>query len=123
MTIPAGNVRSAITGHRARLHDKVLQDLVEGGAHVDVAVGERRAVMQDIGFCGVPSRFLNALVELLTFPSSENFRLAGSQPGLHRKIRLGKVQCVLIIAHRKLEPLAAPLETVKPAARLKGWQW
>ena len=42
-----GTIRRAKAGHRFRFHDQVLQDLVQRRAHVHVAVGERRAIVQD----------------------------------------------------------------------------
>ena len=42
-----GHVRRVEARHRPRPHDEVLEDLVEGGAEVDVAVGVGRAVVQD----------------------------------------------------------------------------
>src|SRR5690349_13556964 len=47
VAVPAGNVRRAITRHGLGFHHQVLEDLVQRRAHVDVAVGERRAVVKD----------------------------------------------------------------------------
>ena len=81
-----------------------------------VAVGEWRPVVKNLCSRRLLPRFLDAFVELLTLPSGENFRLSGRQPRFHWKLRLGKVQCVLVAAHREQQPLAAPLTMVKPAA-------
>ena len=116
MTIPSRNVRSPIASHGARFHNEVLQDLVERSAHMHIAVGEWRPIVKNICSRRVLPRFLNAFVELQTFPSGENFRLSDRQPRFHRKLRFGKVQCVLITAHREQQSLAAPLTVVKPAA-------
>ena len=48
MAIPAGDVGRVEAGHGFGLDDEVLEDLVEGGAQVDVAVGVGRAVVQDV---------------------------------------------------------------------------
>ena len=48
VTIPARDVRRVEAGHVVRLDDEVLEDLVERGADVDLAVGVRRAVMQQV---------------------------------------------------------------------------
>ena len=48
MAVPAGDERSAKSGHRLVFDDDVLQYLIERVAEVDVAVGVRRAVMEDI---------------------------------------------------------------------------
>ena len=43
--VPAGHIGSAPAGHVAVLDDHILEDLVQGGADVDVAVGVGRAVV------------------------------------------------------------------------------
>ena len=45
VAVPAGHVRAVAAGHLPGLDDDVLEDLVEGVAQMDVAVGVRRAVM------------------------------------------------------------------------------
>ena len=50
VAIPARHVGRAKAGHRFRFHDEILEDLVQRRAHVDVAVRERRAVVQDEQF-------------------------------------------------------------------------
>src|SRR4029453_18188264 len=99
MAIPSWNVRSPVASHCARLHNEVFQDLVQGSAHMHVAVGEWRPVVKNICSRPLLPRFLDAFVELLTLPSGENFRLSGRQPRFHWKLRLGKVQSVLVTAH------------------------
>ncbi len=47
VAIPARHVGRAKAGHGFRFHDEILQDLVERGAHVDVAVGKGRTVVED----------------------------------------------------------------------------
>ena len=46
VTVPSGDVRRVETRHTARLDDEVLQNLVECGADVDLAVGVGRAIVQ-----------------------------------------------------------------------------
>ena len=46
VAVPARHIRRAETGHRFRFHDQILEDLVQRRAHVDVAIGEGRAVVQ-----------------------------------------------------------------------------
>ena len=50
MAIPPGDIAAVETGHIRGLDDDVLEDLVQGGPDVDVSVGVRRAVVEDI-FC------------------------------------------------------------------------
>ena len=47
VAVPAGNVRRASAEHGLRFHDDVFENFVERRAHVDVAVGEGRAVVQN----------------------------------------------------------------------------
>ena len=47
VAVPTGHVRREIAALGMGLHDEVLEDLVEGVADVDGAVGVRGAVMQD----------------------------------------------------------------------------
>ena len=46
VTVPARNVRRAVAAQRFVLDDDVFENLVQRGADVDVAVGERRAIVQ-----------------------------------------------------------------------------
>ncbi len=48
VAIPTGDVGGVETGHGFRLDDEIFEDLIEGGAEVDVAVGVGRAVVQNI---------------------------------------------------------------------------
>src|SRR5262249_39501388 len=96
MTIPARDVRRAFTQHRLRFHNEILEDFVERGSHVDIAVGEGRAVMQNEQL-SARSRFLNLLVKARLLPSHEHFRLVRGETRFHRKIRARQVQCVFVI--------------------------
>ena len=46
VAVPAGDIGRVEPGHLPRTHHKVLQDLVQRGADMDVAIGIGRAVMQ-----------------------------------------------------------------------------
>jgi hypothetical protein len=46
VTIPSRHVGCIKAGHASRLDDKVLQDLVEGRANVDFAIGVRRPIVK-----------------------------------------------------------------------------
>ncbi len=50
MAIPARDVQTVKTLQGLVTHDDVFEDLVQGMADVDVAVGVRRPVVQDKGF-------------------------------------------------------------------------
>ena len=100
VAVPAGNIRRPESGHRFRFHDQVLEDLVERGPHVDVAVGEGRAVMQDEKL-GLGAGSLDLVVEPSFLPGAQDLGLAGRETGLHRKIRFRQVEGLLVIlAHR-----------------------
>ena len=47
VAVPARHVRRAFAQHGLRFHDEIFEDFVERGAHVDVAVGEWRTIVQD----------------------------------------------------------------------------
>ena len=98
VAVPARNVDGVVPQHGARLHDEVLQDLVECRPHVDIAVGIGRTVVEDpqgtIGR-GLP----NAAVDVHLVPAREHVGLELGQIGLHGKGSLRKVECVLVV-HR-----------------------
>ena len=101
VAIPARHIRRAKAGHRFRFHDEILEDFVERGAHVDVAIGERRPVMQDEEL-RLGARRLNPLVEPRLLPRLEHLRLARGEVCLHRKIRFRQVERLLVIlAHAR----------------------
>ncbi len=47
VTIPPGNIRRAFAAYGLVFDDDVLENFVQRGADMDVAIGKRRAVMQD----------------------------------------------------------------------------
>jgi len=67
VAVPARDVRRAFAEHGLGFHHEILQNFVERGAHVDVAVGKRRSVVQDkqLGIC---ARLLNLLIDAGFFP-------------------------------------------------------
>src|SRR5881398_677177 len=82
--------------HMGTALNKILKDFVERSAHVYIAVGEWRAIMQNEQFSAL-SRFLNLLVKARLLPCAEDFRLPRGEVRLHRKIRARQVQCVFVI--------------------------
>ncbi len=74
MAIPARDVGRIEAGHGLGLDDEVLDDFVERGAEVDVAIGVRRAVVEDVARASGASG-ANLAVEILGFPAREHFRL------------------------------------------------
>ena len=84
VTIPARHVDRVEAGHRARLHDHVLQDLVQHRPEMDVPVRVRRTVVQDPDRA-VRRGLANALVDSERFPPREHLGLALRQVRLHRE--------------------------------------
>ncbi len=95
VAIPARDVRRTEAAERFVFDDDVLEDLVKRGADVDIAVGERRTVVQDeLGRGGAGG--LDALVKLGGLPMLETFRLARHEVGLHGEVRARQIQRVFV---------------------------
>ena len=109
VAVPAGDERGAVAEHRLGFDDQVLQNFVERGAHVDVAIGEGRAVVEHEER-GVFAGRLNLSVERLAFPLGQPCGLAGNEVGLHGEVRFGEIQRVFVVrAHRiGRDSLSAP---------------
>ena len=106
VAVPTGNVGSVIAEHGARLDDEVLEDLVEGRAQVDVAVGVGRAVMEDERRAPGGGPLLeDLLVKAVRFPLLDGLRLLLGQGGFHGESGLGQVERRLhvgLVGHRGL---------------------
>ncbi len=91
VAVPARDVGGVESRHPFRFDDDILEDLIEGGTQVDMPVGIRGAVMQDIE--GPAGGFLLQLaIEVLLFPALEAHRLALGQIGLHIERGLGQIE-------------------------------
>ena len=117
MAIPARNKWGAEACHRAGFDHEILENFIESGAHVHVAVRERRAVVQQIQGRVFPV-FLNFLVESGRLPIGEHFGFALRQTGLHRKIGFWEIDGVFVSAHEKPKPLTAQLPRVNDPSSL-----
>src|SRR6185295_11857945 len=98
VTIPARDVRRIVAIHRARLHDDVLQNLVERVTDVDFTVRVRRSVVQHEArpaARGLP----DLLVEAALLPLLLNGGLALGEVRLHGEVGLRQVQGVLVLSH------------------------
>ncbi len=94
VAVPAGDVGRVEPHHGPRLHDDVLEDLVERVPHVDGAVGVRRPVVQhEPGGAGARPADLPVDVHLVPVP--DHFRFAHGKVRFHPEGRLRKVQGVL----------------------------
>ena len=70
VTIPARDVRRPEAAHGLITEDGVLEQFIEGGADVHIAVSERRAVMEHEGRLAGGAG-LNLPVETVTLPVGE----------------------------------------------------
>ena len=96
VTIPAGDVRRPFAQHGLRFHHEIFEDLVERGAHVHIAVGKGRTVMQNKQLSTLP-RLLDLLVKPCFLPNPEQLRLARGKVRLHRKLRARQVQSIFVV--------------------------
>ena len=99
VVIPPGNVGGVVPTHGIGPDDDVLDGLVQGVAHMQVAVGEGRAVVEgEPGLALVLFQQLPVDVQLL--PPVEHFRFPLGQARPHGKVGLGQVDgCIVILGH------------------------
>ena len=102
VAVPAWNERRAKAGHGFGFHHEILEDFVQRGAHVDIAVGEGRAVVEEVER-GILPALLDFLVEAARLPLGEDFGFALGEAGLHREGGFRKVDGVFVAAHEKGE--------------------
>ena len=95
VAVPARNVRGSVAPHRLIPVDEILQRFVESGADVDVAVGERRAVVQHENPRAAGSFGLDPLVEIEFAPMLHPAGFTLRQPGPHGEIGARQMQGVL----------------------------
>ena len=98
VAVVARLVRRVEAGHRSRLDDEILEHFVERGAHVDVAVGVRRTVVQNVFLLPFPAR-LDFSVQIHGGPARERLRLARREVRLHRKMGPRQVDGVFPLRH------------------------
>ena len=96
VVVPAGNIGRVIAAHRMGADDEVLERLIERVAHVDIAVGERRAVVQDERRLALVL-FEHQAVDVDLVPVLQHARLALRQARAHREVRLRGDDGVLIV--------------------------
>ena len=97
--VPAGNVRRLIAAHIFLADDEVLEHLVERGAQMDVAVGVRGAVVQNIERLALVV-FDHLVVQLFILPVLHPARFALRQRAAHVELGGWQVQgFVVILSH------------------------
>ena len=85
VVVPAGDVGRVVAAHGVGADDEVLERLVERVAHVDVAVGERRAVVQAEARLAVVL-FEHFVVQVHVVPALEHLGLPLGKAGAHGKV-------------------------------------
>ena len=98
VAVPAGKVRRVEAKHVVRLDDEVLEDLVERVTHVDLAVGVRRPVVQQV-LRGALAGRANPAVKVHRVPAGHGFRLGRLQVRLHRESGTRQVAGFFPIRH------------------------
>ena len=96
MSIPTGHVRRIISRHIVIAHNKVLEDLIERCADMNIAIGIGRAVVQHIQRLSL-ILFHQAVVQPGALPLPEHLRLTLGQAGTHGEFRYRQVQRVVVI--------------------------
>jgi hypothetical protein len=96
MAIPAGHIGRVFAEQALRAADHVFQDMVQRMADMHIAIGIRRAIMQDEL---LPPRagFAQAVIQAVGFPLREDARLLLREPGLHGEISLRQEDGVAVI--------------------------
>ena len=94
VAVPTRHVRRAETAHGLVTQDGVLEELVERGADVDVAVGEGRTVVEDEGGLAGGTG-LDLAVETVALPMGDADGFAFGQAGPHREVGDGQVEGIL----------------------------
>lgn len=95
VAVPAGHERHVMAEHGFRFGDEILEDFVERGAHVDVAVGKRGSVVENEG--GFASGLLlDLLIKAVFFPFGESLRFALGEGGAHGEVGHREVKRVFI---------------------------
>ena len=87
VTIPAGHIGRVEALEALGAHHHVLQDVVQRVAHVDVAVGIGRAIVEDELFAA-GALVAQRAVEVLVLPARQNARLLLGKARLHGEIGL-----------------------------------
>ena len=96
VAVPAGHVGRVLAEQGLGADHHVLEDLVHGVAHVDVAIGVRRAVVEDEAL-PPGARLAQAPVEAHLGPAREDGRLLRCEAGFHREVGLRKEDRVAVI--------------------------
>jgi len=95
VAVPPGDEGGVEAGHVLEADDDVLEHLVQGGAHVNVAVGVGRAVVEDEPV-GAAAGDADLPVQVAVLPPLLDGGLLLQQPRPHGEVRRPRVQRVLV---------------------------
>jgi len=94
VAVPARDVRGPEAAHGLITEDGVLEQLIEGGTDVHVAVGERRAVVEHEGWLARGAG-LNLAIEAVALPMGEAEGFALGEAGPHGEVGHRQVEGIL----------------------------
>ena len=96
--VPARNIRRIVASHILVADDHILEDLIHGGANVNIPVGIGRAIVEDKrSLILVPFHHLTVQILAIHFFQHPRFPLC--QLGTHREVGLGQIDGLVIISH------------------------
>ena len=105
MAVPTGDIRRVVAALCMAFDHEVLQDLVEGMANVDGAVGIRRPIVENERL--VATILLeNLVVDVDIVPELEPLGFVLGKIPAHREIGHGKVHGVLVLLRHLPSPLS-----------------
>lgn len=98
VAVPARNVGGGVAGHGLGLQDEVLENLVQGSAHVHVSVGKGRSVVKEETGCALfyPAG-QNSFVQPGVFPLFQAYWFVFRQVPSHGEAGLRQQDGVFII--------------------------
>ena len=104
VVVPAGDIGGVVTHHGMAADDEIFQRLIQRMAHVDIAIGEGRAVMQNkAGKIFVLLQHFVVQVQVL--PVLQHSRLPCRQTGLHREVGLRGDDRIFVVHWNNLRRL------------------
>ena len=128
VTVPAGNIVGVLAQHLLGTVDHILENLVEGVADMQVAIGVRRPVMEDEGLAAARI-FAQQVEEADGLPSGEDVRFALGKAGAHGKGGIRQKQRLPVVSshpgeiRRNLEKREELRGVTRPSTRGPGRQF
>ena len=107
VAVPAGHIHGLLPLNVAGLDGDVLEDLVQGMAEMQMAVGVGRAVVQAKRAPAARS-FQHGSVNIVLFPPAQHFGLTLGEIGFHGEGCIGKIQALFVIAHGQAPYISTP---------------